>query len=319
MNKRMYLIVVGVVAATVLLTMLFSAALENHRPAIISLKAEPDRVPPRGTCQIVCNATDPDDDELSYGWSAGGGTISGKGPVVTWTAPGSAGSYNVTVIALDSRGGAVTANVTITVKRNNVPTISSLVASANWTLPAVSLNVTCNASDADGDKLSYEWSADGGDVSGTGSKVTWSAPQTVGTYNITVVVSDGHGGSVTRTLPISVALEQPPIIEALRVTKDRYGHCFLKAYSWGYKVGQGKKYDIECVVANTSGEVSYEWSWEDGEVSGGGSMITWTAPNTSDEVTVTVTVSDSAGNRGAMNVILEVVSCNSCTFPGCAG
>jgi hypothetical protein len=40
-------------------------------------------------------------------------------------------------------------------------------------------------------------------------------------------------------------------------------------------------YDITCTVADTSGEVFYNWSSDDGEISGEGSVITWTAPNTS--------------------------------------
>ena len=108
MNKKRYLVIVGIVVAAVALSILFYTMLANHRPVITSLEAEPERVLPRGSCQIVCNATDPDGDELIYGWSAGGGGITGEGATVTWTAPGSVGSYNVTVIVIDSRGGEVT-------------------------------------------------------------------------------------------------------------------------------------------------------------------------------------------------------------------
>jgi hypothetical protein len=270
----------------------------------------------------VCNATDPDGDELSYGWSASGGTISGitiagEEATVTWTAPGSAGFYDVTVIVMDSRGSAVTDSVTITVRTNTSPAINSLTADADWTFPSGSLNVTCNASDPDGDELSYEWSTDGGDISGMGAVVNWTAPQEVGIYNVTVVVNDGYGGSATTTLPISIAPEQPPIIQELRITNDRDGGCYLKKDSGGYKVGQGKVYDIECIVADTSMELSYEWSCTGGNVSGEGSTITWTAPNTSVKVTITVIVSDIAGNMASKNLVLSVVGCSPCTFGSC--
>ena len=47
-------------------------------------------------------------------------------------------------------------------------------------------------------------------------------------------------------------------------------------------------------------------------------MITWTAPKPSGsiEVTVTVIVSDIAGNMVSKNISLNVVSCSACTF-GC--
>ena len=315
MNKKRYLVIVGIVAVAVLLSILFDTMLANHRPAITSLEV-PERVIPSGSCQIVCAASDRDGDELSYNWSASGGNISGTGASVNWTAPDSVGSYNVTVTVTDSRGGEVTSQVTITVRYNVPPTITSLVADADWTLPSGSLQVTCAASDPDGDELSYEWSTTGGDISGTGTAVNWTAPQEVDLYDITVVVTDGHGSSATDSLPhISAATEQPPIIEALLVTAE---HCYLKPYSWGYKVGRGQKYDIECIVSDTSGEVSYNWSCDDGELSGEGSLITWTAPNPSSsaDVTVTVIVSDIAHNMAGKNINLNVVQCSGCTF-GC--
>lgn len=102
-------------------------------------------------------------------------------------------------------------------------------------------------------------------------------------------------------------------IVALVVTAD---HCYLKTYSWGYKVGKEQEYHIECLVADTSAEVSYSWSCDGGEISGEGSMMTWTAPDTSTDVTVMVVVSDVAGNMGCKNVTLNVVNCSACTF-GC--
>jgi hypothetical protein len=214
----------------------------------------------------------------------------------------------------DGRGGEVMNQITIEVRANTPPTITNLVADADWTLPSGTLQVTCTASDPDGDELTYEWTSTGGDISGTGAVVNWTAPQEVDIYDITVVVKDGHGSSDTRTLPTSVATEQPPIIEALLVTAE---HCYLKTYSWGYKVGKEQEYHIECIVSDTSGEVSYNWSCEDGQVSGNGSMITWTAPNkTLERTTITVIVSDIAGNMVSKNIILNVVTCSHCTF-GC--
>jgi hypothetical protein len=318
MNKKRLIVIVGIVVAAVLLAILFDTMLANHRPAITSLEAEPEGVIPRGSCQIVCNATDPDGDELSYGWSAGGGVITGEGATVTWTAPASVGSYNVTVIVIDSRSGAVTDYVTITVRTNRSPTINSLIADADWTTPSGSIQVTCDASDPDGDELSYEWSATGGDISGTGPEVIWTAPEEVGIYDITVVVTDAYGSSDTRSLPASVASEQPPLIEDLLITKDRYGHCYLKKYSGGYYVGKEQMYDIECIVADMGIELFYEWSCTGGELSGEGSLISWTAPNTSGKVTITVIVSDIAGKMASKNLVLNVVPCSTCTFH-CSG
>ena len=314
MSKKKYLIIAGVVAAVVLISILLHTMLASHAndvPAIISLGAWPEKVLPLESCKITCHAIDPDEDELTYSWWASAGEITGEGATVNWTAPDSGGYYKVTVTVTDPRGGEATRQVTITV--GAPPVITSLVADRDWITPSGSVQVTCNATDPDGDELGYEWTATAGNISGTGAVVNWTAPQEVDTYDITVVVRDSHGDSATDSLHISVATDQPPLIEALSVTAE---HCYLKPIPSGYYVGKEQKYDIECIVSNTSMELSYEWSCTGGELSGEGSVITWTAPDTNVEVTVTVVVSDIAGNSFSKNVILTVVACSRCTF-GC--
>jgi hypothetical protein len=315
MNKKRYLLIVGIVVAAVALSMLFYTMLANHRLAITSLEAEPGRVLPSGSCQIVCTASDHDGDKLSYNWSADGGEITGEGATVNWTAPFSGGSYNVTVTVIDGRGGEVTDYVTMAVRANRPPTINSLVADADWTLPSGSIQVTCDASDRDGDELSYEWTASGGDISGTGAVVNWTAPQEVGTCNVTVVVTDGYGGEDTWSVILSVATGTPPTIEDLIVTAKE--PKYLKESSTAgcdYDVWKTKEYYIECVASNTSGQLVYDWSCDDGEISGEGSTISWTTPNkTSVKITLTVIVSDAAGNSVGKNIVFHVPSC-SCGF-----
>jgi hypothetical protein len=314
MNKKRWLVIVVIVAAVVVLSVLLDTMPANHRPAITSLEAEPERVIPWKSCQIVCNASDRDGDELSYNWSASGGEISGEGATVTWTAPLSEGSYDVTVTVTDGCGGEVTKQISIIARYNKPPYLASLIADAVWTLPSGSIQVTCTASDPDGDELNYEWIATGGDISGTGAVVNWNAPEEAGIYHVTVVVKDGHGWEATRSVTLSVATGTPPTIEDLIVTAE---HKYLKENITGdydYKVGKEQKYDIECIVSDTSGELVYEWSCDGGEISGEGSIITWTAPDTDGYVTVTVVVIDVAGNSMPKSIVLHVVPCSACTF-----
>jgi hypothetical protein len=191
------------------------------------------------------------------------------------------------------------------------PVITSLEAEADWTAPSSNLNVTCTASDRDGDELRYNWSASGGNITGTGPEITWTAPEEIGVYDITVVVDDGHDGEDTSSVILIAANGTLPIIEDLIVTAE---HKYLKKTTTGYKVGKGKEYDIECISSNTSGELVYVWSYDGGEISGEGSMITWTAPYTSGEVTVMVVVFDVAGYMDNESIVFTVVPCSSCTF-----
>lgn len=318
MNKKRLLIIIGIVVGVVVVAVVLDTMLANHQPAITNLIAEPQRVLPGGSSQISCSAVDADGDELTYNWSASEGAIVAEGPTATWKAPLALGSYDISVTVSDDRSGEVTKTVTIEVRTNEPPVIDSLTAGELWTLPSGSLNVTCIASDPDSDELNYEWITGGGDITRTGPIVTWTAPEETGVYNITVVVTDGYGGSDTRTQPISVVTGQAPMIESLLVTAD---HCYLKTYSWGYKVGREQEYHIECIAYHADGlHLSYQWESDEGEfseISEDGSMATWVAPDEYvSELTITVTVSDSTGNVVMKSVTLQVVSCSSCTF-GC--
>ena len=195
---------------------------------------------------------------------------------------------------------------------NRLPTIDSLEADAEWVTPYGSVQLTCTASDADGDGLSYQWSASDGDISGTAAVAVWTAPEEVGMYDVTVVIDDGHGGKDTAFLILIASNGPPPNIESLAVTAKE--PKYLKTTSTGYKVGKTKEYYIECVASATNGEPTYEWSSDGGQVSGLGSVINWTAPDISGYFTVTARAFDDAGNWVSRKVVFEVVDCSPCEF-----
>jgi len=171
--------------------------------------------------------------------------------------------------------------------------------------------VTCNASDPDGDELSYEWSTTGGNITGTGPEVIWTAPEEVGMYDITVVVEDSQGRKDTESIVLVASNGPPLIIEDLIVTAE---HKYLKEITTGYKVLKTMEYYIECIASNMNGELVYEWSCDGGEISGEGSVIIWTAPDTEGDVTVTVKMFDGIGNWVRKSVAFEVVFCESCVI-----
>jgi hypothetical protein len=195
---------------------------------------------------------------------------------------------------------------------NRLPKIAGLEAEAEWIAPSSTVGLTCTASDADGDRLTYQWTASGGDVSATGAAAIWTAPEEVGMYNITVVVDDGQGGKDTGFLTLIASNGPPPSIENLAVTAKE--PKYLKTTSTGYKVGKTKEYYIECIASAASGGLVYEWSSNGGQISGGGFNATWIAPDTSAYVTVTAKVFDDVGNWVSRNVVFEVVDCSPCEF-----
>jgi len=282
----------------------------NHQPTITSIKATPEAVYPSASCQIECAASDDDEDGLNYEWSAGKGYIDGNGSTVVWNAPESAGIYSVKVKVTDGNDGEASNSIAISVRDNHPPIIVSLTADTDWIEPSNSCQLECEVKDFDGDKLSYEWSADGGDISNEGSAATWTAPETTGLCNIAIVVIDGHGEEDTALLAIAVALNPPPIIETLVVTSEQPKYVKRGEENPDrYKILKSKTCEIECVVVNASDELTYGWACGGGEISGEGSVVTWIAPSDRDTVTIAVTVSDAEGNVASKNIVFEVQTC----------
>ena len=88
--------------------------------------------------------------------------------------------------------------------KNEAPVISSLTAEPSSVEIGGTSILTCVAIDDDGDELTYTWEESSGSISGTGSSVTWLAPNTEGTYSVSCTVDDGNGGQDIESVNISV-------------------------------------------------------------------------------------------------------------------
>ncbi len=176
----------------------------NYPPRIKSLAANPDFVFLNENSTIYCTAADRDNDSLTYLWSASGGTISGSGANITWTAPNVSGIFSITSGVSDGHGGQDTATVSIEVFDNHIPTITNMIADPNIIDIGGTSQLTCFAVDLDGDSLIYNWVAQYGTISGSGSTVMWAAPSTVGYYYVRCTVNDGQGGQATDSVGIYV-------------------------------------------------------------------------------------------------------------------
>ncbi len=187
-------------------TLLIGGCAANQLPVISNLALNSEgEINPGVSCQIECTASDPDEDELTYAWSADGGDITGTGSTVTWTAPDAPGNYTVTAEVSDGRDGIATEQLTINVlPPNHPPVIESLNTDCPRVRPVGHATLECIASDPDNDELTYTWSVDRGGISGDGATVTWTGPDAYGTYTITITVSDGRGGEASDSIDIIV-------------------------------------------------------------------------------------------------------------------
>lgn len=180
---------------------------------------------------------------------------------------------------------------------NQPPVILSLVAQTQQLYPSGNTEIQCIAQDADGDQLNFTWAATGGDFSDSGPTVTWKAPPNYGTYTITVTVDDGKGGSVQRSLDITVGANQAPIIS-------------LSASPSGVLYGGSTL--LTCVASDPDGDVvRYSWSASEGSITGVGNKVTWIAPSKSGNFNVAVVVSDGKGGETRGNVMVSVAPATS--------
>ncbi len=91
---------------------------------------------------------------------------------------------------------------------NHPPSITGVSASPSTVQPGdQDVTITCTATDADGDMLTYEWqSVDEGGTIYNDASFNWTPASTVGQYRFYITVSDGRGGAAyDSSLVVTVA------------------------------------------------------------------------------------------------------------------
>jgi outer membrane protein OmpA-like peptidoglycan-associated protein len=198
----------------------------NH-PPVAACAANPASVYAGSGDSVAVHVTasDPDNDNLTYSYTATGGTVEGTGADGRWTSTGlSAGSYTVNAKVDDGKGGTATCSTDIRVepKPNQPPTISCST-DRSPIQPGERTGITSTASDPDGDPLTYSYSATGGQVTGTGPKAEFdSTGLQAGSYTVKCSVSDGKGGTADATTNVDVQ-QPPPPPQATKVGDCSYG------------------------------------------------------------------------------------------------
>ncbi len=82
--------------------------------------------------------------------------------------------------------------------------IESLVSEYPAVKQGESTQVECITTATYANGLTYEWTTTAGSILGTGSIVTWTAPDVLGTYSVAVTVVDESGAEESRELSINV-------------------------------------------------------------------------------------------------------------------
>jgi outer membrane protein OmpA-like peptidoglycan-associated protein len=189
----------------------------NHPPVAACSAAQPSVF--EGSTDPVAihvNATDADNDPLTYSYTATGGTVDGTGPDVRWNPSGLAiGNYTVNAKVDDGHGGTASCATDIAVaKRPNQPPVISCAPERNPIIAGQHVNIVSTASDPDGDPLTYSYATTGGQISGNGPTAQFdSTGLAAGSYSITCTADDGRGGRTSA--PTAVTVQEQPEIKQL--------------------------------------------------------------------------------------------------------
>lgn len=181
----------------------------------IGLTVEPVSVV-QGSGQMVnasARATDSENLPLTYSWTSTGGNIIGTGPNVRWDPAGLApGKYVLSATAEDPRGGTDVASAEVTVEPKPAPP-PTMTCSVDRPFVSAGERVTVTAAtnDLSGTPLTYQWQANAGHLSGSGSSVQLDTTGlSAGTYTVTGRVQNARGGAADCRAAVAVQTPPPP-------------------------------------------------------------------------------------------------------------
>jgi outer membrane protein OmpA-like peptidoglycan-associated protein len=159
-----------------------------------------------------------------------------------------------------------------------------------------SVAVHVNASDPDGDSLSYSYSATGGSVEGTGPDARWSsAGAAPGSYTVNVKVDDGKGGTASCSADIKVE-EKPnhPPTASLSIERS--------------PILPGEPTGIACSGSDPDNDpLTYSYTSTGGQIVGSGSSVQFDSNGLQPgSYTVNCTVNDGRGASADASGKVEV-------------
>ena len=206
---------------------------------------------------------------LLDGFEVASGVTGGR---VQLTAPASAGSFTIDVIAQDAQGNDLSATAQVTLNAvvpepNTAPVANFIAATSGLTV-----NVDGSVSvDADGDQLSYSWDFAGVSKSGVTASHSFASS---GTYAVTLTVSDGID---TNSQTQMVTVSAPPagvqceylvsnewnngFVAVIRLTNTGSNAVNGWSVSWSYPSGVARSSGWNANVTGNNPYTATPLSW----------------------------------------------------------
>ncbi len=237
----------------------------------------------------AAQSSDTDGTIESYLWDFGDGTA-GTGQTISHSYK-NANKYHVVLVVKDNKGAQGTKEVSITVGDNESPTAEFVFSPPS---PNVNEDVVFDASDStdpDGTISSYDW--DFNDTkTGHGKLITHKFSQ-IGTYAVTLRVTDNSGNSSTKTKSVVVSAGQKPVASFdYSPTAPIVGQTVY--------MNASASYDSDGTITE------YRWDYGDG---GSGTGVTSShAYSNSGSFIITLVVRDNDGNETTLNKSVRISS-----------
>ena len=217
---------------------------------------------------------DPSGTILLYQWNFGDGNLTGLSVPTTTHTYSTVGNYTVTLTVTDNQ--PLSGNTSATVAVTWYPTASFTFSPTRALVNAI-VTFDASASTQNGGSIvSYYWDFGDGNTANVSTPITTHAYSAVGTYVITLNVTNNYGFS--DSCSSSITIMNPPIAD----------YTFTPAWPI---VGQTVTFNASASTPDGGPIVSYYWDFGDGQ-NGTGVLITH-AYATYGNFTVTLNVTDS--------------------------
>ena len=234
-------------------------------------------------------SSDPDGNIVSYSWDFGDGST-GTGPNPTH-AYATAGTFNVTLTVTDDNNATDSAGSIAVIAEQpvNQPPVSDPNGPYTGTVGASISFDGSGSSDPDGNVVDYSWDFGDGNI-GTGVSPNHSY-SIDGNYNVTLTVTDNTGDTDSATTTASIgAVNQPPV-------SDPNG-------PYSGTVGIPVDFDGSGSSDPDGSIASYSWDFGDGSTGSG--VAPTHAYNADGSFTVSLTVTDDAGDTATATTTASI-------------
>jgi hypothetical protein len=265
-------------------------------PLVVNLDAGQKQIAAGESVNLSAQVQNRDPGELTFEWKTSGGIIEPNGQSASLRTAGlqlngASRQVAVTVTVRDASGNSQSDTQTITLvsaAATNWPPSVKVRASRPSVQQGEELEITAEASDRDGDTVSYSWRASGGQIAGSGSRITLKTSATrPGAVEVTATVADARGESSSDRVTILVT---PPPNHAPSITS-------LNANKSGVRAGESIY--LTALATDPDGDaLTYSWKTSAGAIRGSGQSVRIETAGVGDStIRVSVSVTDQRGGE----------------------